>query len=78
LKYLGGIAKNRKVTLKEKAITTSLRMDELAKSLPKEEFTEVDLILDKPKKVWVTTLEVEISRLKGIRSVAIVMNAAND
>lgn len=31
---------------------------------------------DKPKKVWVTRLKVEISRLEGIRSVAIVMNAA--
>jgi SRSO17 transposase len=75
LKYLGGIAKNRKVTLKKEDIITSMRMDELAESLHKEEFTEVEINLDKPKKVWVKTLEVEISRLDGIRSVAIVMNA---
>jgi SRSO17 transposase len=77
LKYLGGIAKNRKVTLNKEGILTSIRIDKLAESLPKEGFTEVDLILDKPKKVWVTTLEVEISRLDGIRSVAIVMNASS-
>jgi SRSO17 transposase len=75
LKYLGGIAKNRKVPLKKEGIITSMRMDELAESLAKEEFTEVDLNLDKQKKVWVKTLEVEISQLKGKRSVAIVMNA---
>ena len=77
LKYLGGIAKNRKVTLEKEEITTPIRIDELAKSLPKEAFKEVNLVLDKPKKVWVTTFEVEISRLKGIRSVAIVMNASS-
>ena len=75
LKYLGGIAKNRKVTLKKEGIIASMRIDELAQSLPKEEFTEVELNLDKSKKVWVKTLEVEISQLEGIRSVAIVMNA---
>jgi hypothetical protein len=36
LKYLGGIAKNRKVTLKKEGIITSMRMDELAESLSKE------------------------------------------
>ena len=77
LKYLGRIAKNRKVTLEKEEITTPIRIDELAKSIPKEAFKEVNLVLDKPKKVWVTTLEVEISRLKGIRSVAIVMNASS-
>ena len=75
LKYLGGIAKNRKVTLKKEGIIASMRIDELAQSLPKEDFTEVELNLDKSKKVWVKTLEVEISQLEGIRSVAIVMNA---
>jgi SRSO17 transposase len=76
LKYLGGIAKNRKVTLETEEITTPIRIDELAKSLSEEAFTEVNLVFDKLKKVWVTTLEVEISRLKGIRNVAIVMNAS--
>lgn len=75
LKYLGGIAKNRNVTVKKEGILTSIRIDELAKSLPRKEFTEVEINLDQPKKVWVKTLKVEISRLEGIRSVAIVRNA---
>ena len=52
-----------------------MERDELAQSLSKEEFTEVDLNLDKPKKVWVKTLEVEISQLEGRRSVAYLMKA---
>jgi len=76
LKYLGGIAKNRKITINKEDVITSMGIDKFAESLPKEAFTEVDLNLDKPKKVWVTTLEVEISGLEGKRSVAIVMNAS--
>ena len=52
-----------------------MRIDELPENLSKKDFTEVTLNLDKEKKVWVKTLEVEISRLEGKRSVAIVMNA---
>ncbi|EAZ91666.1 hypothetical protein CY0110_26083 [Crocosphaera chwakensis CCY0110] len=56
LKYLGGIARNRKVTLEKEEITTPICIDELAKSLPYEAFTQINLVLNKPKKVWVTTL----------------------
>ena len=35
-----------------------MRVDKLAESLSKETFTEVNLNLDKQKKVWVTTLEI--------------------
>ena len=76
LNYLGGIAKNRKVTVDpDNNNPETLRVDELAQSLPSEAFTQVELSLDKPKTVWVTTIEVEISRLKGKRRLAIVMNA---
>ncbi len=75
LKYLGGIAKNRKVTIRKDQEREIIRVDKLAKSLASEAFTKVELNLDKPKTVWVTTREVEISRLKGKRSIAIVMNA---
>ena len=68
LNYLGGIAKNRKVTQNQHGSLRSIRMDELAQGLPQEAFTEVELNLDKPKKVWVTTLQVELSKLEGIRS----------
>jgi SRSO17 transposase len=76
LKYLGGLAKNRKVTISSSEnVQQTMRLDELAKSLPQEAFTKIQLNLDKPKTVWVITREVEISQLKGKRNIAIVMNA---
>ncbi len=77
LKYLGGLAKNRRITVNQKDnIRKTIRLDELAQSLPPEAFTEIKLNLDKPRTVWVVTKEVEISRLLGKRSIAIVMNAS--
>jgi hypothetical protein len=77
LKYLGGFAKNRKVTINNSEnIQQTMRLDELAQSLPQEAFTKIQLTLDQPKTVWVVTREVEISNLKGKRNIAIVMNAA--
>lgn len=77
LKYLGGLAKNRKVTINvSEKIQQIIRIDELAQIIPQEGFTEIQLNLDKPKTVWVATTEVEISNLEGKRNIAIVMNAA--
>ena len=77
LKYLGGLAKNRKVTISQKnGEQQTIRLDELAQSFSSEDFTEIKLNLDKPKTVWVVTREVDISRLQGKRSIAIVMNAS--
>jgi hypothetical protein len=77
LKYLGGVAKNRKININhQQNIQQTIRVDELAQSLPIEAFTKIQLNLDKPKTVWVVTKEVEISQLKGKRNIAIVMNAA--
>ena len=74
LKYLGGLAKNRKVTVSQTDdIQQAIRLDELAQSLPQEAFTEIQLNLDKPKTLWVVTKEVEISNLNGKRNIAIVM-----
>ena len=76
LKYLGGITKNRKVTIdQESGNQETIRVDHLAQSLPRDAFTEVNLNLDKPKTLWITTRKVETSRLKAKRSLAIVMNA---
>ena len=76
LKYLGGVAKNRKVTITQKdEIQQTIRLDKLAQSLPEEAFTEIKLNLDKPRTVWVVTREIEISQLEGKRNIAIVMNA---
>ncbi len=77
LKYLGGLAKNRKVRIE--TVTNKLqevRLDKLAQSLSVKEFTPVQLNLDKPKTVWVATIGVELSQLEGKRTIAIVMNAS--
>lgn len=77
LKYLGGLAKNRQVSVTaEDNIQRKIRLDELAQSLPQDSFTEIQLPLDKQKILWVVTREIEISQLKGKRNIAIVMNAA--
>src|SRR4028119_372143 len=78
LKYLGGLAKNRKVIIGTSANQrTEIRLDKLAESLPIEAFIPVQINLNKPKTVWVATTEVEISRLEEKRSIAIVMNASS-
>ena len=77
LNYLGGIAKNRKISINKESIIASMRIEELAESLSEEDFTKVKLNLDKEKEVWVATEEVEISHLEGKRNIAIVMNANN-
>ena len=77
LKYLGGLAKNRKViTQIESNKLQEIRLDKLTQSLSVEAFTPVQLNLDKPKTVWVATVEVEFSQLEGTRTIAIVMNAS--
>ena len=77
LKYLGGLAKNRKVIIETEANQLQeIRLDKLAESLPSEAFIPVQINLDKAKTVWVATRVVEISRLEGKRSIAIVMNAS--
>jgi hypothetical protein len=80
LKYLGGLAKNRKVIIETEANKLQeIRLDKLAQSLPVEAFTPIQLNLDKPKTVWAATVEVELSQLEveGTRTIAIVMNASS-
>ncbi len=70
LKYLGGLAKNRKVSsLTQANNREEIRLDELAKSLPVEAFTPVQLNKEKSKTVWVATVEVELSRLEETRTI---------
>jgi SRSO17 transposase len=77
LKYIGGIAKNRKVIIAAKGSGfEEIRLDNLAKSLPKQAFTAIQLNLENKKTVWVASIEVELSRLEGKRTIAIVMNAS--
>ena len=78
LNYLGGLAKNRKVkVINSKELTEEIRLDTLAESLPKKAYTQTLINLEKSRTVWVAVIKVEISRLKGTRKIAIVMNAPN-
>jgi hypothetical protein len=78
LRYIGGLAKNRKVLvqLENGLERKKIRLDELAKSLNSEAFTAIQLKIEKPRTVWVATIEVELSTMSESKTVAIVMNAA--
>ena len=80
LNYIGGLAKNRLasiINLETGEKQSEKRLDEIILSLPKEDFEAVTLELDKPKTVWVATIEAETNGLKGKRTIAIVMNASS-
>lgn len=73
---LGVIAKNRKVKLvSTQGNMEEKRIDDIAQSLSKDEFEEIKIGKNKEKTVWVAMLKVEISKLSGVKTIAIVMNA---
>lgn len=73
LKYIGVIAKNRNVLLvNSPEVTEEKRLDEIAKELETEKFKLVKL---EEKQLWVALINVTISKLSGIKTIAIVMNA---
>jgi len=76
LKYIAGGAKNRKVVIKEREQEKKIRLDELAKSIPSEEFKPVELNVEKPKRVWVALVKGRTLSQKELRILAIVMNAS--
>ena len=77
LKYIGGIAKNRKVIVQKVADKKEeIRVDNLASSLPSEAFSKIQLLLEKPRTVWVARTEIELSKYRGKKVIVIVMNAA--
>ena len=78
LKYLGGIAKNRKVKIeKQDKSLAEIRVNKWAESLSDEAFTQIEVKLDKAKHVWVATRQVELPGLSGKRTIAVVMNSKN-
>ena len=76
LNYIVGLAKNRRVFLQEPSAESKvkMRLDEVAKSLKPEVFTELTLQSEKPRTVWATTFSGETIGLEGKRVFAIVMN----
>ncbi len=80
LKYIGGLAKNRLASVINPETgekQSEKRLDEIILSLLSEDFEAVTLELDKPKTVWVATIQAETNGLKGQRTIAIVMNASS-
>jgi hypothetical protein len=49
-----------------------IRVDELAKKLPKEAFQESRLKVEKPRSLWVATVEIELSNYPGLKVIALV------
>ncbi len=75
LKYIGGIAKNRKVKQwKNGKLEEEKRLDKIAELLPENEFKILKL---GRKKIWVAVIKAEIDKLSGIKTIAIVMNASS-
>ncbi len=73
LKYIGGIAKNRNILIKDKSgFSEPIRIDEYAQWISSDEFKEIQIPGEKPRTVWVAILSAEISQLKGQRKIAIV------
>ena len=76
LKYLGGIAKNRNLLFSTSSGKSDIiRIDEYAQWISDEEFTKIQIPGEKPRTVWVAIISAKISRLEGMRKIAIVMNA---
>ena len=77
LKYIGGIAKNRKVIIQKVADKKEeIRVDNFASSLGCKAFTKIQLLLEKQRTVWVARIEIELSKYTGKKVIALVMNAA--
>ncbi|BCU13593.1 hypothetical protein MAN88_41570 [Microcystis aeruginosa] len=78
LKYLVGLAKNRKVIIEKKGgVEETIQLEQLAKSLSEKDWEKITLNLDKEKTVWVAVFRGKISGLKGEKNLAIVMNASS-
>ena len=67
------MAKNRKVKVTDSnSYSQKLRLDELAQSLSNEKWKPVHLNNKQPSTtLWVATVEVEVSQLKGTRTITI-------
>lgn len=75
LKYIGGMAKNRKIIIEKANEKEEITISKLASSLPDEAFTKIELSREKSRTVWVATREIELSKYQGKKVIAIVMNA---
>jgi SRSO17 transposase len=77
LKYVAAIIKTRKVYYQMPGDTRreKHRIEDIAKSLAPENFVPVELKLEKPRMVWVATIEIYMPQMSGKRIVAVQLNA---
>lgn len=76
LTYVAAIAKDRKIkVIKDNEEGLEIRLDEFIKTLTNEDFTPVILGGEKEKTVWVALFQAKVSKLEGIKTIAIVMNS---
>ncbi len=76
LKYMGGVAKNRKVFRQEQFdVLAGKSLEKIAQELPSEQFKAVRLTLSKPKTVWVAIFNASLKPQSESKTFAIVMNA---
>jgi hypothetical protein len=77
LKYVAAINKARNVyyQLPEDTRREKHRIEDVAKSLAPENFLPVELKLEKPRTVWVATIEIYMPQMSGKRTAAIQLNA---
>ena len=75
LKYLGGVAKNRKVKIiNNEGEKVELRLDEIARTLTSQELIKVP-VNNVTKQVWISIFTAQINSLGTSQTFAIVMNA---
>lgn len=78
LKYVAAINKSRNVyyQMAGDSRREKHRIEDVAKALAPENFKPIELVLEKPRTVWVTAVEIYMPKMSGKRIVAIQMNAA--
>jgi hypothetical protein len=78
LKYVAAINKSRNIYFELSTDTRreKHRIEDVAKTLAPESFTPIELPLEKPRTVWVATIEVYLPKMSGKHIVAIQLNAA--
>jgi hypothetical protein len=77
LKYVAALSKNRLVyvQLHGESVRNKHKLEEVAKTLMLNELTKITLLLEKPRDVWVATMQIHFPKLSGSRTLAIQMNA---
>jgi len=77
LKYVAALRKNRTVYAQLPGENSRQRhvLEEIAKTLPEDQFAKIILPLEEPRDVWVAVLSVHFPKLEGTRTIAIQMDA---